>query len=198
LVFLGDYVDRGPNSRGVVDLLMAGPGSASALAGAEWVCLRGNHEDYLVRFFTDVRSGRAWCMNGGLETVQSYAGPLTEEQRHDMASLQLAFVRALPRAHLRFLSRLPLWHAIGDYLFVHAGIRPRIPLEQQDPGDLLWIRDDFLMDANRHPWVVVHGHTQYPVPEIQDNRIGIDTGAYRTGTLTALALDGSARRFLSS
>ncbi|OAN50064.1 metallophosphoesterase family protein [Magnetospirillum moscoviense] len=198
LVFLGDFVDRGLHSKAVVDRLIAGPPSTGPLAKAAWVCLRGNHEDYLVRFFTDQGSGRAWCANGGVATVESYAGPLTDEQRTDLAALQLAFIRALPRNHLRFLSRLPLWHLIGDYLFVHAGIRPGIRLEDQDPGDMLWIRDEFLFDPTPHPWVVVHGHSQRPLPEVRANRIGIDTGAYRSGVLTALVLDGSTQHFLST
>lgn len=198
LVFLGDFVDRGPQSKEVVDRLIAGPPSSGPLARAGWIALRGNHEDYLVRFFTDQGSGRAWSANGGIATVESYAGPLTNEQRTDLAALQLAFTRTLPRNHLRFLSRLPLWHRIGDYLFVHAGIRPGTRLEDQDPADLLWIRDEFLFDPTPHPWVVVHGHSQRPLPEVRANRIGIDTGAYRSGVLTALVLDGTTQHFLST
>jgi serine/threonine protein phosphatase 1 len=198
LVFLGDYVDRGPQSRQVVERLQAGPPAGGSLAAAEWICLRGNHEDYLLRFLDDLTAGRAWCANGGVETVQSYAGALPETHSGDIAALQLALTRSLPRSHLRFLSRLPLWHRAGDYLFVHAGIRPGIALDQQSPADMLWIRDDFLLDPTCHPWVVVHGHSQCPAPEIRANRIGIDTGAYQSGLLTALVLDGDRRHFLSS
>ncbi|HSV30196.1 MAG TPA: metallophosphoesterase family protein [Candidatus Omnitrophota bacterium] len=198
LVFLGDYVDRGPDSRPVVERLMAGPPSSGPLAGAEWVCLKGNHEEYLVRFITETSVGTAWCLNGGLETVRSYAGRLPEGGESDMAGLQLALSRALPPAHLRFLSRLRLAHVEGDYMFVHAGIRPGVPLDQQDPADLLWIRDDFLFDATPLDKVVVHGHTPSTLPEIRPHRIGIDTAAYRSGQLTALVLDGTDRSFLVS
>jgi serine/threonine protein phosphatase 1 len=198
MVFLGDYIDRGPQSRQVVERLLAGAPSSGPLAGAEWVCLRGNHEDYLVRFITDVSSGRAWCANGGVETVQSYAGPQPETHSGDLAALQLALSRSLPRSHLRFLTRLPLWHRAGDYLFVHAGIRPGLSLDQQDPADMMWIRDDFLFDPTPHPWVVVHGHSQRPLPEVRANRIGVDTGAYRSGVLSAVVLDGTEQHFLST
>ncbi|MEW5726877.1 MAG: metallophosphoesterase family protein [Pseudomonadota bacterium] len=194
VVFLGDYVDRGPDSRQVVERLMAGPGGN--LAGAEWVCLKGNHEEYMLRFLTETSVGPAWCLNGGLATVRSYAGSLPEGAEADMPGLQLAFGRALPPAHLRFLSRLPLIHVEGDYAFVHAGIRPGVALADQDPADLLWIRDDFLFEAGGFEKVVVHGHTPTAIPEVRPNRIGVDTGAYRSGRLTALVLEGGDRSFI--
>ena len=198
LVFLGDYVDRGPHSRGVVERLMAGPPSTGPLAGAEWRCLKGNHEEFLIRFLDEPMQGGAWCRNGGIETVRSYAGPLPEDMEGDLAALQLALSRAMPPSHVRFLARLPLTHREGDYLFVHAGIRPGVALEDQEPSDLLWIRDDFLFDSSPLGVTVVHGHTPGSVPEIRTNRIGIDTGAYYSGTLTALVLDGSDMKFLVS
>lgn len=198
VVFLGDYVDRGPDARQVVERLMAGPPAGTALAGADWTCLKGNHEEYMVRFLDETAVGGAWTLNGGLATVRSYAGPIPAGHEHDMQALQLLLSRALPPAHLRFLSRLPLRHEEGDYLFVHAGIRPGIAIADQDPGDLLWIRDDFLYSNAALGKVVVHGHTPAPVPEIRANRIGIDTGAYYSGTLTALVLEGHERKFLTS
>lgn len=194
MVFLGDYVDRGPQSRAVVERLLAGP--AGPLAGAEWVCLKGNHEEYIIRFLTEVSVGPAWCLNGGLATVRSYAGPLPEGGEGDMAGMQLALSRSLPPAHLRFLSRLPLTHVEGGYVFVHAGIRPGVALEDQDPADLMWIRDDFLFDDTPCEKVVVHGHTPTAIPEIRPYRIGIDTGAFRSGRLTALVLEGTDRSFI--
>lgn len=198
VVFLGDYVDRGPDSRAVVERLMAGPPISGPLARAEWVCLKGNHEEYMVRFLTESSVGAAWCLSGGLATVRSYVGDHTEILASDYLALQLALSRALPPAHLRFLSRLRLSHVEGDYAFVHAGIRPGVPLDQQDPTDLLWIRDDFLYDSTPQDKMVVHGHTPSTLPEIRPNRIGIDTGAYRSGQLTCLVLEGSERRFLVS
>ncbi len=196
VVFLGDYVDRGPDSRGVVERILAGPPGRGPLAAADWVALRGNHEDYMLRFLSDVSVGAAWCYNGGLDTVRSYAGALPDGAEGDMAALQLRLARAVPPAHLRFLARLPLWHAEGDYLFVHAGLRPGIAISLQDPLDLLWIRDEFLHSGASFGKVVVHGHSVTSVPEIRANRIGIDTGAYHSGLLTALVLEGDDRRFL--
>lgn len=199
LVFLGDYVDRGPYSRQVVERLMQGPPTSGALAGAGWVCLMGNHEEVMLRFVSDLSVGAQWVRFGGAETVRSYGGPVPERPNQDLAGLQLALDRSLPPNHRRFLNRLPLSFRAGDYLFVHAGIRPGIPLELQAPADLLWIREDFL----RHPATplevtVVHGHTPAATPQILPHRIGIDTGAYYTGNLTALVLEGSERRFLVS
>ncbi|MCR6633115.1 MAG: metallophosphoesterase [Magnetospirillum sp.] len=198
IVFLGDYVDRGPNSRMVVERLMQGPPADGPLAGAEWICLKGNHEDYLVRFLDEMGVGPAWCLNGGYETLRSYAGELPDRVGGDMAALQLLLSRSLPPAHLRFLARLPLTHREGDYLFVHAGIRPGTAIADQAPADLLWIRDEFLHDRSAHEAVVVHGHSPSPTPEIRPHRIGIDTGAYYSGHLTALVLEGTDRRFLVS
>jgi serine/threonine protein phosphatase 1 len=197
VVFLGDFVDRGPNARAVVERLMAGPPAEGGLAGGEWICLKGNHEEYMIRFLTELSVGASWLWNGGHATVQSYAA-IPEGHEHDTAALQLLLSRALPPSHLRFLSRLRMMHVEGDYVFVHAGIRPGIALADQDPTDLMWIRDDFLFDPNPLEKVVVHGHTIAPVPEIRPNRIGIDTGAYASGNLTALVLEGTERRFIVS
>jgi serine/threonine protein phosphatase 1 len=198
LVFLGDYVDRGPASAQVVERLMRGPPPDGPLADTQWICVKGNHEDCMVRFLDDLSFGPGWAANGGFETVCSYAGPLPERLRTDMPALRDALAGALPPEHLRFLSRLPLTHREGDYLFVHAGIRPGIPVSEQDPADLMWIRDEFLYAQTPLDMVVVHGHTPCPTPEIRAHRIGIDTKAYMSGQLTALALEGTERRFLTS
>ncbi|MGE4277991.1 MAG: metallophosphoesterase [Magnetospirillum sp.] len=195
VVFLGDMVDRGPDSRGVIDRLAAGP--PPTLSGAEWVCLRGNHEEAMQDFLADSSTGGRWFPWGGLETVRSYVG---EEAmlgwRGDMAEAQLSFRRHVPTSHRRFLDNLKLTHQIGDYLFVHAGIKPGVALDQQHPADLLWIRHEFLDDERWHGRMVVHGHTPDLQPQVRSNRLGIDTMAYDSGVLTALALRGSTRRFL--
>jgi serine/threonine protein phosphatase 1 len=197
IVFLGDYVDRGPESREVVDLLAAGVPPEGPLAGTEWVTLRGNHEDFMMEFLADFSVGRAWMANGGLETIRSYLGAIPEGVT-DCPAVQRRLYRSLPPAHLRFLSKLPASHSEGGYMFVHAGVRPGVPLDRQDSYDLMWIRDAFLWSDDDFGKVVVHGHSVVAVPDLRPNRIAIDTGAYRTGHLTCLVLEGSDRRFLST
>jgi serine/threonine protein phosphatase 1 len=198
LVFLGDYIDRGPASRQVIERVIAGPPSGPGWAGFHWVGLRGNHEDAMLRFLDDPRAGPVWLMNGGTAMIDSYAGGDAALDMDDMPRLQERLRRRLPEEHRAFLAGLPLSHVEGDYFFAHAGVRPGIPLDRQDPEDLMWIRQAFLGSSADFGKVVVHGHTITPVPEIRSNRIGIDTGAYRTGRLTALVLEGAERRFLEA
>lgn len=198
VVFLGDLIDRGAESRAVVQRVMDGPPAHGSLAGARYVTLRGNHEDTLLQFLADFSVGPRWFRNGGLEAVRSYVGEVDAALAHDYPRLQRLLYRALPTEHLRFLSTNPARHEEGDYLFVHAGVRPGVDLARQDPYDLMWIRDPFLKSEEIWPRMVVHGHTIAPEPEERVNRIGIDTGAYRSGRLTALVLDGADRRFLST
>ena len=193
MVYLGDYVDRGPGSFDVVDLLLGAP-----LEGFEAVHLKGNHEDFLLRFWEDGSLGEAWLMNGGLETLRSYG---VEFLNLGFAGDVLAEVRrrlrqALPPGHLDFFQDLASWHVEGDYLFVHAGLRPGVPLDQQKDQDLFWIRHEFLNSGADFGKVVVHGHTISPEVDMAPNRIGIDTGAYYSGRLTCLVLEGSTRRFI--
>ena len=192
-VYLGDYVDRGEASRQVVELLLDEP-----LAGFETVCLRGNHEEMMLTFLEDAAAAPMWMFNGGDATLYSYGvghqEGATPEERH--AKLQRALRRAVPERHLAFLRALPLYHVEGDYLFVHAGIVPGRPLAQQTSEDLLWIREEFIHSPADHGKCVVHGHTIVPAPDIRPNRIGIDTGAYFTGVLTCLVLDGHDQRIL--
>ncbi|MGE5506761.1 MAG: metallophosphoesterase [Actinomycetota bacterium] len=196
VVFVGDYVDRGAGVRTVLDRLVAGP-PPGPLAAAEWITLRGNHEDYLLRFLGDPGVLHPWLANGGTDTLKAYMGEIGV-LLDDPEELQRQFYRALPAQHLRFLTSLPLSWTEGDYVFVHAGLRPGVPFDRQDEADLMWIRDDFLYCEADHGHVVVHGHTVVPRPELRPNRIAIDTGAYRTGHLTCLVLEGTERRFLST
>jgi serine/threonine protein phosphatase 1 len=198
IIFLGDYIDRGPFSRQVVDRLLDGPGEWSDGLPTDWICLRGNHEDQAMRFLHDARQGQGWLLNGGMETLRSYIGGICHDLDGDLAALHMVFSRSVPPAHVRFLARRPLWHVVGDYFFVHAGIRPNLGLERQSPWDLLWIRQDFLMDCSDHGKVIVHGHSISEQPEIKSNRIGIDTGAYDTGCLTCLILEGNQIGFLQT
>jgi len=196
LVFLGDYVDRGPESRGVVDTLLT-----DTPAGFRTVCLKGNHEAAMIGFLGDTRFGAQWLGGGALATFLSYGispphAPLPLRDR--LHRLQTALRAALPDDHLAFLTNLPTRITIGDYLFVHAGVRPGVALGGQTEEDLIWIRDEFLTCPLPFAKVVVHGHTIRDAPELRSNRIGIDTGAFATNRLTCVLLEGSERVFLST
>jgi len=193
VVYLGDYVDRGSQSREVIDLILSAP-----LPGFAEVRLQGNHEETLLRFLTDSSVGPNWSAYGGDATLLSYGArarpDLVGLDRYEDLRRQL--VRLMPPAHVTFLRELSLSCIAGDYLFVHAGIRPGVAVDQQLPSDLLWIRDDFLDSAQDHAQIVVHGHTPSDEPDVRHNRIGIDTNAFASGRLTCLVLEGEQRHFL--
>ncbi|HEY0836943.1 MAG TPA: metallophosphoesterase family protein [Azospirillum sp.] len=198
VVYLGDYVDRGPDSARVIERLLAGPPP-----GFGAIHLKGNHEVALLDFLNDVRIGPTWFAEGigGGATLASYGvlPPADPADPDHLTAAQAQFRAALPPAHRAFLTKDLRTHVtIGDYLFVHAGIRPGVPLAEQREEDLLWIRREFLNSTADHGKVVVHGHTIAPEPEVRANRIGIDTGAYATGRLTCLVLEGAERRFLGT
>jgi serine/threonine protein phosphatase 1 len=194
LIYIGDYIDRGPNSAGVLDLLLDRP-----LPGFEIVHLLGNHEDTLLQFPDDMAVGPSWLTYGGVQTLASYfieVSPGSWRDERELRRLQGEVRRRVPRRHVEFMRRLPLMHLEGDYLFVHAGIRPGVSLELQERDDLLWIRDEFLHSTKDHGKIVVHGHTISEGPDQQPNRIGIDTGAFHTDRLTCVVLEGASRSFL--
>lgn len=195
IVYLGDYVDRGLDSRGVIGAVLDEP-----MPGFAKVCLRGNHEELMLAFLDDVAGAPNWFYNGGLATLASYGvAPRTETAALRLAhEVQQDLRRALPARHLAFLRDLALYHREGDYVFVHAGIRPGVALEDQDPFDLIWIRDQFLVSHEDHGFVVVHGHSINAEAVDAGNRIGIDTGAYYTGVLTCLVLQGERRGLLQT
>ncbi len=196
LVFLGDLIDRGPDSRGVVETLRRGPPASPQWCDFRWTVLMGNHEDEMLRFLVDPEGGEDWMANGGLETIRSYAG--SEIRRGSLEGLRRALLHALPESHRAFLAGLPLSCTVGDYMMVHAGIRPQVPLDRQARADLLWIRGPFLASDEAHGKMVVHGHTIVTEPEDRANRIAIDTGAYFSGRLTALVAEGDEHGFLST
>lgn len=176
IIFLGDLVDRGPNSRAVIDRLMMGQAQ-----GRPWTVLRGNHDQMFVDFLDSgviqsphIRSGLSWLHHrlGGAATLASYGLDVSE----DVTEWEAAR-RAVPQAHRDWLTALPLWKEAGELLFVHAGIRPGLSLRAQDPADLMWIRDGFLDHEAPHPWLVVHGHTALEMPTHFGNRIDLDGGA---------------------
>lgn len=193
VVHLGDYVDRGQQSREVIEMLMA------PAEGIESVCLKGNHEDLMLSFLDGEETGRMWLHNGGNATLASYGVPMIDYAGDDMpAQARQALAENLPADHNAFLRGLKLMHLEGDYLFVHAGVRPGVDLARQDDGDLMWIRDEFLNATEDYGKIIVHGHSIRPEVELMPNRIGIDTGAYRSGRLSCLVLDGTSRRLLQT
>ena len=195
IVCLGDYIDRGDDPRGVVEHLTQKPPDRF-----ERVCLIGNHESYLLRFFDDSTVAAAWMANGGRETLISYgvSPPGWSDIEPAAQRVQTELDAQMPAPHLAFLRSLAHSHREGDYLFVHAGVRPGVPLDEQEPHDLMWIREEFLTDQSDFGAVLVHGHSIRLEPEDLSNRIGVDTGAYTTGCLTCAVLWGGERRFLST
>jgi serine/threonine protein phosphatase 1 len=196
LILLGDYIDRGTESRGVVDALLD-----LSLPGFTPTFLMGNHEEAMLEFLDEQTDGVGWLTYGGLETLISY-GVSVRRLPTDAASateLRDALRAAVPPRHVDFLRRCVLSHVEGDYVFVHAGVRPGRSLEQQDRRDLLWIREEFLRAPGALPGkVVVHGHTICDSPQDLGHRIDIDTGAFVSGQLTCLILRGVSRRFLAT
>ena len=195
IVYLGDYVDRGPTSAEVIETLASHP-----LPGFQHYTLLGNHEDMFMRFLGDVGIGPVWFHNGARATLASYGVTMAEEPEDEAAftDIQRRINDRLPAHHRAFLRGLRPWHREGDYLFVHAGLRPGRAIEQQNVEDLIWIRDEFLDAQDDFGAVVVHGHSVRAAPEFRANRIGIDTGAYKTGVLTALVLDGDSQTVLQT
>jgi serine/threonine protein phosphatase 1 len=223
-VFLGDYVNRGPACRAVVDLLLS-PG----LEGFEVVTLMGNVEQAMLRYLDgEMAIAINWLEYGGIETAAAYGVTCPRPRRHDEHSLEAMrwhdgyqdaygatlppqqdeiagldalrheLAAALPPEHLAFFRGLRTMWREGGYCFVHAGIVPGVPLEEQAARDCMWIRRRFLDSGLDHGAVIVHGHSISAQPEVRRNRIGIDTGAYKTGTLTCLVLEGEERSFLQT
>ncbi len=184
IVHIGDYVDRGPDSAGVIARLL-GP---SPVPGAEVVNLRGNHEALLLAGYGEEAEPEArwvWHVNGGAAALRSYSAGGESEG-------------VIPEAHLAFMRALPLSWREGGYFFAHAGVRPGVALEAQTEQDLLWIRQPFLGSEESHGAVVVHGHTPVQAVELRANRIGIDTGAVFGGPLTCVVLEGERMGFLEA
>jgi serine/threonine protein phosphatase 1 len=195
VVYVGDYVDRGLESRKVLDLLIDQP-----LAEFRAIYLLGNHDAWLLSFLIDANIGPTWLRFGGDATLHSYGVRLRPSSDHPehYEVLQAELRERLPRRHVEFLEDLELSYETGDYLFVHAGVRPSVPLDRQAVDDLLWIREPFLSWRRDLGKVIVHGHTVEAEPAVRANRIGIDTGACWTGCLTCLVLEEGSYRFIST
>jgi serine/threonine protein phosphatase 1 len=194
LVFLGDYVDRGSQSRGVIDYI-----DALSQGGLDVHRLKGNHEEAMLRFLDKASAGPAWTLHGGGNTLLSYgvAPPMMGAPEEEWEEVRLAFAQRLPPSHRAFLDGLELSLTIGDYVFVHAGLRPGVSLDEQTEHDMLWIREPFLSRADFQP-VIVHGHTPARDAYLGPNRIGVDTGAYASGVLTAVRLYGREQSVLQA
>lgn len=190
IVFLGDYTDRGPASRDVIDCLV------ELSIHPHVICLRGNHDEALGSFLSDPEGGAAFLRWGGRETLASY-GVDTGSGRSN-AQMSAELLRAMPQSHRRFLSGLKTSWQAGDYFFCHAGVRPGIDLDQQDPHDLMWIRGEFHDHEGCFGKVIVHGHTPRDQVDILPNRINVDTGAYANGRLSCVVLEGREHRLLQT
>lgn len=189
-IMLGDYIDRGPSSFDVIELL-------SKRVASGTVCLKGNHEAFMLQFLKDPTILNAWQRCGGLQTLASYGlAPLLDLSPEAQEGFAATLAERLPAHHFDFLSTLPLSFTLGDYFFVHAGVRPRVALSDQHADDLLWIREDFLRYEGNFGKFVVHGHTPVSEPEIRTNRLNIDTGAYASGKLTCAVFEGDQISFL--
>ncbi len=194
LIFLGDLIDRGPDSRGVVDRAIE-----LAEAGGQVRFLMGNHEEVFLRAVGgDVRALRLLLRIGGRETILSYGIAADAYRTLDFAELSALLSKMVPARHVDFLGRFEQSIEVGDYLFVHAGIRPGVSISEQTGTDMRWIRDDFLRHRDSFEKVVVHGHSITDEADVRSNRIGIDTGAFSSGRLTALGLETDRRWFLST
>lgn len=205
IVFLGDYIDRGLQSRDVIELLLS-----DRLSAFETIFLMGNHEEALLKFLEDESFGSQWVRYGGGETLYSYGfqppntrGSLGSHEamataRSAWSKLWTAFRDRMPPEHLEFYQSLKPYHAAGDYLFVHAGLRPDVDMNEQSTRDMLWIRDEFLDDTRQFSHLIVHGHTPAETVYRDNRRIGLDTGAFLSGKLSAARFFGEDVTFLTT
>jgi len=194
IIMLGDFVDRGPDSSGVLDYVMT--------LSQFWpnvTCLQGNHEEvFLMAARGDEAALRFMTRIGGRETLLSYGATERDLDQMTLGQLRDWLMAAVPEAHLNFIEGMGDRLTIGNYAFVHAGIRPQVPLDEQEARDLRWIRDEFLGFEEPHDYFVIHGHSITSGVDRRSNRIGIDTGAYVTGALTAIGLQGKDQWFLNT
>jgi serine/threonine protein phosphatase 1 len=196
LIFLGDYIDRGLDSRGVIERLLAGFEPTF-----KTIFLRGNHEDMFLQFMRGhIDIGPSWLSLGGAAALASYGiNSLSGVGgKGKLETLYKDVCANVPESHVEFVSQTLMSVTFGDYHFVHAGVRPNISLDKQNPVDQMCIRGDFLFSEEDFGKMIVHGHTIRPEPEVKRNRIGIDTGAFATGVLTCLVMEGTNRKFLST
>jgi len=192
IIFLGDYVDRGPENKCVLDRLLG-----LKNANSEFVFLMGNHDERMVKFIEQPKLVWDDMMKwGGVQTLGSYGVVARPGESEDSVSKR--FVAAVPDEHLEFLKSLEFKHIEDDYFFCHAGVRPGVQLADQADHDLIWIRDDFRYHEGAFEKVIIHGHTPQEAPEVKSNRVNVDTYCYKTGVLTAVVLEQTSYRFLQT
>ncbi|RAZ85657.1 serine/threonine protein phosphatase [Mesorhizobium hawassense] len=196
IIHLGDYVDRGPDSKSVVDFLIE-----MQKRDPRNIMLAGNHDIGMLEFLANAEPDGLFMNYGGVQTAQSYGVDFTRDMHwfgkaEAIARGHMALVKAVPRSHIDFLQSLPFSVSFGDFFFCHAGIRPGVPLESQSRQDLIWIRDAFHDHPGLYPKVIVHGHTPVPEAEVMANRINVDTLAWKSGTLSALAVNGGDKQII--
>jgi serine/threonine protein phosphatase 1 len=188
ILHLGDYTDRGPASKGVLDFLIEAQARDRRI-----VSLMGNHDWGVLDFLADPNPHGLFATNGGEETTRSYGVELRFSPEMALREGHARFCAAIPAGHVAFLRSLPRSISFGDFFFCHAGVRPGVPLEQQDPHDLIWIREEFLDRFGLYEKIVVHGHTPCAEPELMSNRVNVDTGAFFSGRLSAVVIDGEEK-----
>lgn len=196
LIFLGDFVDKGDHSKDVICLLV----ELSKRKDVRTTFIKGNHEDAMLTFLAHPSFGPQWISYGGAQTLASYGISMPEVRKYNPAiweDVALRFKEAVPKEHIEFLEGLPTSIRIGNYFFVHAGVRPNRPLEDQEDSDLMWIRRQFLEDKQNLAAIIVHGHSPDLEAYQDQRRIGVDTGAYATGKLSAVRLVGTSSCILS-
>ena len=193
VIHLGDYVDRGHQSRQALDILVR-----AQARDPRFLALMGNHDEGFLDFLANPEEARLFLDFGGFDTAASYGVALRADRRAALLESHAALLSAMPESHLAFLRDLPRKAAFGDFFFCHAGVRPGVALEDQTAHDLIWIRRDFLDHPGLYEKVVVHGHTPHDAPQIMPNRVNVDTMAFASGRLTALVVQGQEKRFLTA
>lgn len=196
IIYLGDYIDRGGDSRGVIESIIT---FSPIINGGELekIYLKGNHEDALINFLDNHEDAQPWLSYGGVNTLISYG--MSSSMFQDQQLLHEKFMAVLPQDHLDFFTnQLRLCHTVGDFMFVHAGINPDNSLSEQTAADLMWIRHKFLNHRAMHAKIIVHGHSISKQVDFQKNRIGVDTGAYATSILSCLVLEGVRARVINT
>lgn len=193
IVHLGDYIDRGPQSSGVLDFLLR-----SAQDDPRSLSLLGNHDDGFLHYLATGDINGLFALHGGADTARSYGVDVDFSDPHSAGRGHELLTKAVPQAHVDFVRAMPRSLAFGDFFFCHAGVNPALPLDAQDPEDLIWIRNPFLKWEEPLEKVVIHGHTPQKAIEIRPNRVNLDTYAWKNGTLSAIVIDGAEKRFIEA